>query len=86
MFIIFYTNLVKLKKNGWHKCHSDTYFRTKGVYESSVENILTIKFVCLIGKLRHRNDIKKFDSHGHPHGSVQSILILHHTQMATLKL
>ena len=41
--------------------------------------------LCLIGKLRHHNGIKNFDSHGHPHGSVQSISILLYTQMATLK-
>ena len=62
-------------------------FGTEGVYESSVRKYFNNQVrLCLIGKLRYHNGIKNFNSYGHPHGSVQSILILQHTQIATLKL
>ena len=59
------------KKVNFSESENKFYFGTEGVYESSVEKYFKNQVrLCLIGKLRHHNGIKNFDSHGHPHGSV----------------
>jgi len=42
-----YYNWSKLKKIDFSGSENEFYFGTEGVYESSVENILTIKFVSV---------------------------------------
>ena len=40
-------NILKLKKVDFSESENEFYYGTEGVYESSVENILTIKFVSV---------------------------------------
>ena len=42
-----YYNWSKLKKVDFSRSENEFYFWDRGVYESSVENILTIKFVSV---------------------------------------